>query len=482
MKQLLCLLLCFVTAISLCACGNSQAQKGLGSEIRIDSDSEETPDHYESPANFEMLASECLSSITDISDEWLPGTYLVYGMDHYGQPCYGIWNSNGTFESLSGYAAYFPLADGNLLVTNDADVDRSLRAASHNDTNVSHGKIIDGSGNILFEATDNQRMHIINSTAVMLVEATSGFDGETIRWGVIDYQGKWLHNMDDSGPLPDFLTNYLKFDSGDTWSYSSKISIQRSEDYDGVESGSLIFYSSDYITLIYHLENDIFFSPELATSETKQISTHEWVNKNGHISGLPWGNEGLFHTFDQTGEKLLSMVSGEPITINGVKYWHDDISYTDLTGNQQSFHTQLKICTDNNPEGYAFDEEYSKRIFQVVGFLENQVCLLVKGADGLPYFVAHDMNGNTVIDPILLDGFTSGRAEMIDSQFVCYDSKDSFTVYTLDPTTGAKTSCYLGIDEYPDIWTMDNGLFAIRFEIDDFYITHIFTLSGEQLF
>lgn len=473
MKQLLCLLLCFVTAISLCACGNSQAQKGLGSEIRIDSDSEETTDHYESPANFEMLASECLSSITDISDEWQPGTYLVYGMDHYGQPCYGIWNSNGTFESLSGYAAYFPLADGNLLVTNDADVDRSLRAASHKSTNISHGKIIDRSGNILFEAADNQRMHIINSTAVMLIEATSGFDGETICWGVIDNQGNWLHNMDDSGPLPDFLTNYLKFDSGDTWSYSSKISIERSEGYDGVESGSLVIYKDSKnvgTALVYNLGEDNFFSMESYQSNINQVSANEWLTFSMSINS-PWGTSTSYNVIDQTGQKT-GTIGHYCTTINGVKYWRD---YT-------WFDEELVIASDKNPEGYTFPSEYSLRVESVVGFLEGQVYLVVKGADGRMYFVAHDMEGNTVIDPILLDGFMSGRTALVGNQFVCYDSEDMLTLYTLNPATGAMTSSYLGIDEYHEIWSMGNGLFAILFDMGDYNIIHIFTLDGKQLF
>lgn len=491
MKKAICLLLCFSFVISFCSCGTDRPESSDTQEIFNSKkyDDSESTNHVESQkAEIGMeptqLAAEVLCEITDISEEWLPGRYLVYGLDFYGASRYGVLDVNGGFEELNGYAVYFPLAAGNLLVTNDPDVEPSLRTASHKTTDISHGKIIDSKGSILFEAAENQRMHIINSTVIMIIEASSGFDGASLKYGLIDHEGNWLRNLDNNDQLSDFLINYIAFDVGSMWNYTSDISIVRCDGYDDLESQSLVFYKADYSALIYSLRSNSFFEIVSYDNFVIQASANEWLLFSSGWANVPWGGDSrTYKVFDANGREIDSFKHYHA-TINGIRYWNDYKWKTSVDENNNYTEKEyLVIGSDLNPEGYTFSSDYTQKIYRIAGFTENQIWLVVRGADGRLYFASHDMEGNTIVEPYLLDGFVGGDATVIENQLVCYDYKESFSAYTLNPVSNSFNVCSIGVEDYPeDIWSMGNGLFALKFcENSNDYI-FVCSLDGECIY
>ena len=136
------ILLCLMVSLTFCACKKQSTRPGPHStDTSTFEQSGSAPIEPQlTPTQSLLRISDHLSSITDISDEWLPGCYLIYGTDFYGSLCYGILDVNGGFSILNGYAAYYPLAGGNLLVTNETDIERSLKTSSHKTTDIALAK------------------------------------------------------------------------------------------------------------------------------------------------------------------------------------------------------------------------------------------------------------------------------------------------------------------------------------------------------
>ncbi len=490
MKKLSYFLLCAAIITSLCACANKQPEVSTSSKIPQNhltnaQDTHNTSNYLDSIFSSQpsLLATDHLSSISDISDMRYDGSYLVYGIDYFGNDCYGIWYPDGAFEVLDTYRVYFALADGHFLATNDTDLDRGLRAGSYRTTDIPNGRIIDKNEKVLFEATANQRLHIINSSTVFIVEATSGFEGKNIRWGLLDQLGNWQHSLDDTGEFSEFIEDYIFFENEKGWSYDDDLYITSIVNCENRENTSLQFWDSDeYANIIFNLDTDSFF--ETQAGQLRQVNPNEWIWEDGHVSYFYSNNRKAYgvdsyRVHDHTGQSTGS-ITDYHTTINGVKYWVGCDSHFDTETNQNI--VALSIRSDKSPEGYAFPPESLEQTYCVAGFMENQVFMVMEGADGLMYFVSYDMNGTELMEPILLNGFKDGRTAMFGNYFVCYDTK-TLTLYTLNPASGDMNSCYLGVGvRLEEMWDMGNSLFAISYENNDTINTHIFTMDAEQLF
>ncbi len=463
-----------------------------------------------------LLATDYLLSIYDISDQWFQDAYLVYGMDVSGQECYGIWYTSGEFEQLNcldDYRACYPMGDGNLLVTNDVN-DEGFISSSANDEGFG-GRIIDQNGTILFETETSQRMHLINSSAVMVIDATSGFEGVSVQWGIVDNHGEWVHELDDTGPLVEFLEekNMVKVTSEGTWKYKAPTwsaygnlvegvwNIGRIEDYAGNETNYLWTFSQYYdttlekqvrILLVYDLDSDQFSEWDTeemycTVNEVIQTNPDEWAAWQLYGSETYY----LFGIGDkQTGDNMLSDDKWTPslldsftnyvTTVNGEKYW---FSYWYATGYATGdvFGLAYTIYSDENPDGYEYSVEESERIEEILWFRENQVCLQMIGADGLDYFAIHDMSGNTIVEPIKMEGFSSGEVVVLGDMLIYYD-ETSGTLSLLDWESGDIVSTYIGPEDYPSIWALDEERFVVQFEDDGQKETYVFTFTGEQIF
>ena len=485
------ILLCLMIFISLCACKKQSAQPvrdSTNTQANKQASSESVEQHSV-PIQSSLRISEYLCSVTDISDEWVPGHYLAYGTDFNDSSCYGILDTNGGFSLLNDYAAYFPLADGNLLVTDDAnDVERSFRTASHETTDIPLGKIIAGDGTVLFEAAENQRMHIINSKTVMIVEASSGFNGTSIQFGLLDHRGNWIQNLRTNDQLSSFLKEYIEFSTGTKWNYASAISIVCCDGYDGLESQSLGFYKdhrkSNYPVLIYSLYSNSFFEMISYDRLIIQASENEWLLRSTGWANVPWGGDSwICEVYDSNGQKVDSFKNYHS-TINGVRYWNDYKWETSVDENNKYTETEyLIIGSDLNQEGYTFSSDYSQKIYRIAGFTENQVWLVARGSDGRMYFVSHDMEGNTVVEPYLLDGFVGGYTTVIENKLICYDSKESFSLYILDSVSDSLIVCNIGIKDYPEnIWSMGNGMLALEFHENGNDYIFVYTLDGRCVY
>ena len=73
------------------------------------------------PAAAGQPISLLFNKATGVSREWQDGKFIINGLDASGNKICGIADSSGNAVLVDGYTALYPLADGHLLATTEAD-------------------------------------------------------------------------------------------------------------------------------------------------------------------------------------------------------------------------------------------------------------------------------------------------------------------------------------------------------------------------
>lgn len=512
MKMRKCLSAILALFLLISGCSRPNGVTGDGSEMNdTTSQEKETSSMTQTSADDiqrpQLMALDHLKTVKYVSDEWTDGTYLVYGEDKSGSPCYGILDQNGGFEILSGYKAFLPLADGNLFVTNDDAFVKDFRSTSQDSNRSSlcaSGKIIDRDGDTLYEpgtGSPYQKMYIIDPETILVIAASSGFDGVEVFWGVLDHTGQWVRGLDDSGILAEKIKNYglIEVESDGSWSYANTkkklVSVapdgswiydhrvlyaSRGGAFDDKENASVIFYmetSYDHKkdtkcieVLAYHAGSNDFIQldvgPEKKESASigsvKQVNNDQWIQFHSSYQTSTDRSE-TFTLFDKNGS--VDQIDNYFATVDGIKYW-----YVKSGG---------ILYSDAYPGGITYPKTVAEKVTKYLSIYDTNAVMLVEGADGLRYLAIGDMKGNLVREPFRPTAFC--YPSDVDGRYIAYHNDEQGTVYIYDiSSVGTESRAVVDInEETDDLILLGNDLIAV--EIEEGEMIQIYTFDGKRI-
>lgn len=463
-----------------------------------------------SPGNTQipqLMAVDHLKTVIHVSNEWTDGTYLVYGLDRSGSPCYGILDKNGGFVKLSGYEAFVPLAEGNMFVTNDDAFVKDPHSQMHDSNRSSlcaSGKIIDQDGNILYEpaaGSPYQKMYIIDPETILVIAASSGFDGIEVYWGVLDHTGRWIQELDNTGILAEKLKKYklIEVNSDGSWSYANTkkklVSVapdgswiydhrvlytSKGGTFDDTENASVIFYmetsynyekdTKSVEVLAYHAESEsviqLDVKPEMKEASSigsvKQVTNDQWIQFWSSYQTSTARSE-TFSLYDKNGSggKIDNYFS----TRDGVKYWYEKDNNT--------------LYSDAHPGGITYPNTVADKVTKYITIFDTNAVMLIEGSDGLLYLAIGDMEGDLIREPFRPTAFCYPGD--IDGQYIAYHNDEQGTVYIYDMSSESTESlAVVDINEKPDGLTLlGNDLIAVEIKEDE--QTQIYTFDGKQI-
>lgn len=514
MRKLCCLLLALLSLLSLAGCGRkSELLGGLEDALSHLAEAEDMPgdrksgedeEEYEATEKYEEpeeSASDYLDTLLYISEPWRDGQYIVYGTDYSGQGAYGVFYESGAYEPLTTYACYYPLADGNLLVSYEEYEERDKFP---DNIILTDAKIIDSAGDILFQNESDElkmRMYTINSGEIFVLAAVAGFDGPEIYWGVLDNHGNWLHELDDSGEMVERLKGYdlLSFKSDGQWELSGSqyidiasviclsysVSISIGEDCESMENDYMCFSFGTCDQVLAYTDPDgattydryIYRSGSDAIEKVDKIPAGERVAENRWIEmTYGFGSNGLFHydyaLWDSDGKLVLEEdIDDYLTTVDGVIYWYD---------HSEAF----TIFNEDDLVGVKYPDNIAEKIEYIIGCEDGYVFMNLVGADGMDYFAVGDLQGNIVKEPFSPEEY-AGYNLLVKGKYLVYHRdgyRESGNMYIVDWETEEIVATAMLYDS-DDIYALGENLIVVEFT-DNGKMTNneIYDYAGNRIF
>lgn len=496
-KRLLCISAAFLIAFA--GCSNAETQDTSSAQPNLSYPASQTTTNQTTvpieTTHPQLLAIDYLESIMDISSTWKDGRYLVYGTDRSGTPCYGVLSCTGTFELLDKYKFYYPLADGNLLVTNE-ETETDFQEICC----IPNGSILDKQGNVYYAANSDdsyQKMYVVNSETILVIAASSGFDGMELSWGILDHTGNWVKELSSTGLLIERIAeNDLIYMNADgSWDYSNirellcfddetgeigykhqVMEITTGKAYDSKENQSLIFrmetgFDGKYVTekvIAFSSASNDFFEFELQngfTDSFQQVTDSQWLQKDTIFSGLE-NSSVTYNIYEESGA-FVNEIRNYITTDNGIKYWAG--SWEDQT-----------LYSDEHPDGIKYPESIASKIQNYLDIQDEKVYMLLKGNDDLDYLAIGDLNGNLIQEPFRPDSFSPQNAIISDGVLAFYNREEE-TVYAYILSDDTLTSICQAADNWgyiDSIRFLADDLIAVEVDSDQI---KVYTIDGHQI-
>lgn len=460
------------------------------------------------PAAAGQPISLLFSKATGVSREWQDGKFIINGLDASGNKICGIADSSGNAVLVDGYTALYPLADGHLLATTEADAsgecDYTGRTLEFNSIGFA-GVILDENLNVVYQPDASQgyeRLYPINSHLILAIRAKTGFEGKTADLRVLDQNGQLLYNCDKESI--DWAGCMRFDDTASSWTFYTYAAtgsvmpvsfgaddalgenhILRMDMRNG-QSGFIccMVFGNDSYSCEYHAESEY-----LRKSYSAILKPY---NSSCFVSG------GSFH--DLTAETITNL-SWETfpqgaVDLSSINNVQNDLPNTSIV-NALHF-----IGSDSNGTGYfvstVYQNEYTVEgvehtIFAADGrqleipstymdvckkwwLLDGKILLSLKGGDGLTYCTLADTATGSCIEPFLVpDSFSC--ATLQDST-LAIGYRDSICLYNAE--NGQKQSEFAldgTYDEVTALFFNNNALIAACEDEDDTPYYRIYSLT-----
>lgn len=383
------------------------------------------------PAAAGQPISLLFSKATGVSREWQDGKFIINGLDASGNKICGIADSSGNAVLVDGYTALYPLADGHLLATTEADASGECnytgRTLEFNSIGFA-GVILDENLNVVYQPDASQgyeRLYPINSHLILAIRAKTSFEGKTADLRVLDQNGHLLYNCDKESIN---WAGCMRFDdTASSWTFSTyetmgflmPVSFGADDalgenhiirmDMRNGQSGFIccMVFGSDSYTCEYHNESEYLRKSYSAIFKP--------YNSTTLVSG------GFFHDLNT---ETIANLSWETypqgaVDLSGINNVQSSLPSTSV------YNTLSFIGSDNNGTGYfvstVYQNEYTVEgvkhaIFVADGrqleipstymdvcekwwLLNDKILLSLSGGDGLTYYTLADTATGSCIEP-----------------------------------------------------------------------------------
>ena len=444
------------------------------------------------PAAAGQPISLLFSKATGVSREWQDGKFIINGLDASGNKICGIADSSGNAVLVDGYTALYPLADGHLLATTEADAsgecDYEGRTLGFNSIGFA-GVILDENLNVVYQPDASQgyeRLYPINSHLILAIRAKTGFEGKTADLRVLDQNGQFLYDCtSESVNLADFMTFD---DDGITWTISSSFAPVSFGSHDDLGENKVLKISIGSALLSYVFNSDScassYFRPNFIES-----SFYDPYNSSALISGgIHTSPNG---TIEYSSWTIMSSVNYS-IDLSAINSMQDSFNIADGIGiyyigsdaRGNGYFRKSELIGNTFKETYfSFDgrelpipQNYSDSLSGAPLIVGYNMLLPLQGADGKSYIALFNPEDGSSSEPILV-GQSAYAFTFKDSTLVI-GHKDSLCLYNTE--NGQQISEIPLVQDFNSIDSLSfhgNTLVAACKDADDSIFYHIYSLT-----
>lgn len=452
------------------------------------------------PAAAGQPISLLFSKATGVSREWQDGKFIINGLDASGNKICGIADSSGNAVLVDGYTALYPLADGHLLATTEADAsgecDYEGKSFDFNSIGFS-GVILDENLAVVYQpdgSFDAEKLYPINSHIIFSIRVKRSFDGNTVSMCALNQKGDFLYDCSYMFDLSDCI---VFNDAGDDFfinhTFSSRVQFGTS---DLQEDNRLLRISisaqwNNRVSGIVFNEKDVSYT---LTSDLSKINAPNYLIPydsshfisggisvdNGKVVHLSWE---LFPSSDTdfSGLNAVQSAFSRP-GLESIKY----VSHFNRNGISSAIFLYSESAS-SQPGTLLFEdgtslnvpENYLSSLYNDFNFASfgDSMLLVLRGADNSPYCTFVTADGTA--EPFLV-GYYPSCAIKQDSTLIL-GSSGGITFFDAD--NGQKVNeISLSDSSLPTAFSiLNNKYLVVTCNSDDATYYKIYSLTDNSL-